>query len=150
MLAAVAATAPASAAEDSPFTNESKLDSAQAGFHRIKIGRIVTAISDGSGGFFVLNVVAKRKRTEAEKLMAKSWVKQPVDASVNAFLIKLPAIRFSWMPVRVICSDRSWARFRTVCVPPVGTLKTSPPSWSRVNAPSMACCSALIGGWSQK
>jgi glyoxylase-like metal-dependent hydrolase (beta-lactamase superfamily II) len=91
MLAAVAATAPASAAEDGPFTKESKLDSAQAGFHRIKIGRIeVTAISDGSGGFFVLNVVAKRKRTEAEKLMAKSWVKQPVDASVNAFLIKLP------------------------------------------------------------
>jgi glyoxylase-like metal-dependent hydrolase (beta-lactamase superfamily II) len=34
--------------------------------------------------------MAKPKRAEAEKLMAKSWVKQPIDTSVNAFLIKLP------------------------------------------------------------
>jgi glyoxylase-like metal-dependent hydrolase (beta-lactamase superfamily II) len=50
----------------------------------------VTALSDGSGGFFVLNGVAKPKKAEAERLMAKSWVKQPIDTSVNAFLIKLP------------------------------------------------------------
>jgi glyoxylase-like metal-dependent hydrolase (beta-lactamase superfamily II) len=91
LLAAVAALAPASATEDTPFTKDSKLDSAQAGFHRIKIGKIeVTAVSDGTGGFFVLNRLAKSKRNEAETLMAKSWVKQPVEESVNAFLIKLP------------------------------------------------------------
>jgi glyoxylase-like metal-dependent hydrolase (beta-lactamase superfamily II) len=92
LLDAVAATA-AGAADpaDGPFTEESRLDNAQAGFHRLKIGKIdVTALSDGSGGFFVLNVLAEPKRAEAESLMAKSWVKQPVDASVNAFLIKLP------------------------------------------------------------
>ena len=76
---------------DRPFTEESKLENAQAGFHRLKIGKIdVTALSDGSAGFFVLNVLAPAKRAEAENLMAKSWVKQPIDASVNAFLIKLP------------------------------------------------------------
>ncbi len=76
---------------DRPFTEESKLDSSQAGFYRLKIGKIdVTSLSDGTGGFFVLNKLAKPKRAEAEKLMAKSWVKQPVDTSVNAFLIKLP------------------------------------------------------------
>src|ERR1700737_883152 len=93
LLAAVAATGPAAAAgpADGPFTEESKLDKAQAGFYRAKIGKIdVTALSDGSGGFFILNVLAKPKRAEAEKLMAKSWVKQPIDTSVNAFLIKLP------------------------------------------------------------
>ena len=92
LLAAVAATTPAAAdPADSLFTEESNLDSAQAGFHRLKIGKIeVTALSDGTAGFFVLNVLAESKRAEAEKLMAKSWVKQPIDASVNAFLIKLP------------------------------------------------------------
>jgi glyoxylase-like metal-dependent hydrolase (beta-lactamase superfamily II) len=93
LLAAVAAAGSAAAAgpEAGPFTEESKLDKAQAGFYRVKIGKIdVTALSDGSGGFFVLNVLAKPKKAEAEELMAKSWIKQPVDASVNAFLIKLP------------------------------------------------------------
>jgi glyoxylase-like metal-dependent hydrolase (beta-lactamase superfamily II) len=93
MLAAVTAAAPAAVAgpDDGPFTEASKLDKAQAGFSRIRIGRIdVTALSDGTGGFFVLNVLAEPKRADAEKLMARSWVKQPVDTSVNAFLIKLP------------------------------------------------------------
>jgi hypothetical protein len=99
LLAAVALAGPAAAAdpEAGPFTEESKLDKAQAGFYRLRIGKIdVTALSDGTGGFFVLNVLAKPKRAEAEELMAKSWVKQPVDT----------------------CSDRSWPRCRIVCVPP--------------------------------
>jgi hypothetical protein len=57
LLAAVAATGPAAAAgpADGPLTEESKLDKAQAGFYRAKIGKIdVTALSDGSGGFFIL------------------------------------------------------------------------------------------------
>jgi len=81
LFAAVAVGGPAAAAgpADGPFTEESKLDKAQAGFDRIKIGKLdVTALSDGSGGFFVLNVLAEPKRAEAEKLMARSWVKQPV------------------------------------------------------------------------
>jgi glyoxylase-like metal-dependent hydrolase (beta-lactamase superfamily II) len=93
MLAAVTAATPATAADpdDGPITAASKLDKAQAGFARIRIGKIdVTALSDGTGGFFVLNVLAEPKRAEAEALMAKSWVKQPIDTSVNAFLIKLP------------------------------------------------------------
>src|SRR3984893_13938148 len=93
LLTAVALAGPAAAAdpEAGPFTEESKLDKAQAGFYRLRIGKIdVTALSDGTGGFFVLNVLAKPKRAEAEELMAKSWVKQPVDTSINAFLIKLP------------------------------------------------------------
>src|SRR3984893_9538162 len=93
LLAAVALAGPPAAAapEAGPFTEESKLDKDQAGFYRLRIGKIdVTALSDGTGGFFVLNVLAKPKRAEAEELMAKSWVKQPVDTSINAFLIKLP------------------------------------------------------------
>jgi len=59
LFAAVAVAGPAAAAgpADGPFTEESKLDKAQAGFDRIKIGKLdVTALSDGSGGFLVLNV----------------------------------------------------------------------------------------------
>src|SRR6266404_8747405 len=91
LTALVAATSAWAEPADRPFTEESKLDSSQAGFYRLRIGKIdVTALSDGTGGFFVLNVLAKPKRAEAEELMAKSWVKQPVDTSINAFLIKLP------------------------------------------------------------
>jgi hypothetical protein len=56
LLAVVARAGPAAAASpaDGPFTEESKLDKAQAGFYQIKIGKIdVTALSDGSGGFFL-------------------------------------------------------------------------------------------------
>jgi glyoxylase-like metal-dependent hydrolase (beta-lactamase superfamily II) len=90
LTALVAATSAGAEPADRAFTEESKLDNSQAGFYRLKIGKIdVTSISDGTGGFFVLDKLAKPKRAEAEKLMAKSWVKQPVDASVNAFLITL-------------------------------------------------------------
>jgi glyoxylase-like metal-dependent hydrolase (beta-lactamase superfamily II) len=90
LTALVAATFAGAEPTDRPFTAESRLDSSQAGFYRLKIGKIdVTSLSDGTGGFFILDRLAKPKRAAAEKLMAKSWVKQPVDASVNAFLIKL-------------------------------------------------------------
>jgi glyoxylase-like metal-dependent hydrolase (beta-lactamase superfamily II) len=94
LLLLLTALAPATSAGaepvDRPLTEESKLDNTQAGFYRLKIGKIdVISLSDGTGGFFFLDRLAKPKRAAAEKLMAKSWVKQPVDASVNAFLIKL-------------------------------------------------------------
>jgi len=69
------------------LTAESKLDKPQAGFHRMKIGTIdVIALSDGTAGFEVLEMLSKPK--EAEKLLAKAYLKSPVDASVNAFLIQ--------------------------------------------------------------
>src|SRR5712672_2447892 len=90
LMALVAATFAKGEPTGRAFTEESKIDNSQAGFYRLKIGKIdVTSLSDGTGGFFILDRLAKPKRAAAEKLMAKSWVKQPVDASVNAFLIKL-------------------------------------------------------------
>src|SRR5258706_389868 len=75
-------------AEAQQLSAESKLDKLQAGFYRMKIGTIdVIALSDGTAGFEVLEMLSKRK--EAEKLLAKAYVKSPVDASVNAFLIQL-------------------------------------------------------------
>jgi len=75
-------------AEAQQLTAESKLDKLQAGFYRMKIGTIeVIALSDGTAGFEVLEMLSKPK--EAEKLLAKAYVKSPVDASVNAFLIQL-------------------------------------------------------------
>jgi len=76
------------AAEAQQLTSESKLDKLQAGFHRMKIGTIdVIALSDGTAGFEVLEMLSKPK--EAEKLLAKAYLKSPVDASVNAFFIQL-------------------------------------------------------------
>src|SRR6195256_4158661 len=67
---------------------QSKLDKLQAGFYRMKIGTIdVIALSDGTAGFEVLQMLSKPK--EAERLLAKAYLKSPVDASVNAFLIQL-------------------------------------------------------------
>jgi glyoxylase-like metal-dependent hydrolase (beta-lactamase superfamily II) len=74
--------------EAQQITAESKLDKLQAGFYRIKIGTIdVIALSDGTAGFEVLEMLSEPK--EAQKLLAKAYVKSPVDASVNAFLIQL-------------------------------------------------------------
>src|SRR5229473_2621027 len=75
-------------AEAQQITAESKLDKLQAGFYRMKIGTIdVIALSDGTAGFEVLEMLSKPK--EAEKLLAKAYLKSPVDASVNAFFIQL-------------------------------------------------------------
>ena len=76
------------ASEAQQLTAESKLDKVQAGFYRMKVGTIdVIALSDGTAGFEVLEMLSKPK--EAEKLLAKAYLKSPVDASVNAFLIQL-------------------------------------------------------------
>jgi glyoxylase-like metal-dependent hydrolase (beta-lactamase superfamily II) len=70
------------------ITPDSKLDKLQAGFYRMKVGKVdVIALSDGTAGFEVLEMLSKPK--EAEKLLAKAYLKSPVDASVNAFLIQL-------------------------------------------------------------
>src|SRR5258708_35251707 len=75
-------------AEAQQLSVESKLDKLQAGFYRMKIGTIdVIALSDGTAGFEVVELLSKPK--EAEKLLAKTDVKSPVDASVYAFLISL-------------------------------------------------------------
>ena len=57
---------------------------------RLKIGKVdVIAVNDGAASFDVLSVLAKDKRVVAAKLMAKSYVKSPVEASVNAYIILL-------------------------------------------------------------
>ena len=87
LLAAVAWTALAPAA---PFSEPSTLDKPQAGFYRLKIGKVdVIAVNDGASSFDILGVLAKEKRATAAKIMAKSYVKSPVEASVNAFVILL-------------------------------------------------------------
>src|SRR5713226_5730053 len=75
-------------AEAQQLTADSKLNKLQAGFYRMKIGTIdVIALSDGTAGFEVLEMLSKPK--EAEKLLTKAYLKSPVDASVNAFFIQL-------------------------------------------------------------
>ncbi len=72
------------------LTDDSKLDKAQAGYYRLKVGSVdVTALSDGTLGFEAIEQLTNVKPGEAEKLLDKAYVKSPVDASVNAFLIHL-------------------------------------------------------------
>jgi hypothetical protein len=72
------------------LTDDSKLDKAQAGYYRLKLGSVdVIALSDGTLGFEAIEQLTNVKPGEAEKLLDKASVKSPVDASVNAFLIHL-------------------------------------------------------------
>jgi glyoxylase-like metal-dependent hydrolase (beta-lactamase superfamily II) len=72
------------------LTAESKLDKAQAGYYRLKVGSVdVTALSDGSLGFEVIEQLTNVKPGEAERLLDQAYVKSPVEASMNAFLIHL-------------------------------------------------------------
>ena len=68
----------------------SKLDRSQAGIYRTKIGNIdVIAVSDGTVGLgLTKELVQKAKPGEVERLLARHFQKSPLDASVNAFLIK--------------------------------------------------------------
>jgi glyoxylase-like metal-dependent hydrolase (beta-lactamase superfamily II) len=72
------------------FSDPPLLDKPQAGYYRLKIGKVdVIAVSDGGAAFDVLGVVAKEKQEAATQIMAKSLVKSPVFVSVNAYVILL-------------------------------------------------------------
>src|SRR5712664_2874001 len=68
----------------------SKLDRNQAGIYRTKIGKIdVIAVSDGTVGLgLTQELVQNAKPGEVERLLARYFEKSPIDASINAFLIK--------------------------------------------------------------
>src|SRR6202790_4676222 len=68
----------------------SKLDQSKAGIYRMKIGKIdVIAVSDGTVGLgLTKELIQKAKPGEVERLLARHFEKSPLDASVNAFLIK--------------------------------------------------------------
>jgi glyoxylase-like metal-dependent hydrolase (beta-lactamase superfamily II) len=86
LLAALVLTTPAAA----QFSDPPLLDKPQAGYYRLKIGKVdVIAVSDGGAAFDVLGVVAKEKQEAAAQIMAKSLVKSPVFVSVNAYVILL-------------------------------------------------------------
>src|SRR5437773_7917907 len=68
----------------------SKLDRSQPGIYRTKIGKIdVIAISDGTVGLGLTKELIQNARPgEVERLLARHFQKSPLDAFVNAFLIK--------------------------------------------------------------
>jgi glyoxylase-like metal-dependent hydrolase (beta-lactamase superfamily II) len=76
--------APALAQFDAPST----LDKPQAGFYRLKLGKVdVIAVNDGAASFDVLGVVTPTRKSDAATIMANSLVTSPVQASVNAYVI---------------------------------------------------------------
>ena len=66
-----------------------KLNKRQAGFYRLKVGDFeITALSDGTVRLPVFDLLTNVKPVEIERLLSDAFVKAPLDASVNAFLIK--------------------------------------------------------------
>jgi glyoxylase-like metal-dependent hydrolase (beta-lactamase superfamily II) len=68
----------------------SKLDRSQPGIYRTQVGKIdVIAVSDGTVGLgLTKELLQNAKPGEVERLLARHFQKSPLDASVNAFLIK--------------------------------------------------------------
>src|SRR5258706_3019477 len=68
----------------------SKLDQSQPGFYRTKIGKIdLIALSDGTVGLGLTKELLRNvKPGELEHLLARHFERSPIDASINAFLIK--------------------------------------------------------------
>src|SRR5258708_1380838 len=73
------------------LSKNSKLVQSQAGFYRMTIGDInVTALSDGTVGLQILDgLLLNAKSGEVEKLLAYNYQKSPIDATINAFLVRL-------------------------------------------------------------
>src|SRR5437660_10764523 len=91
LVAGIAAYAQQSA--DQPvisLSTVSKLDRSQAGIYRTTVGKIdLIAVSDGTVGLgLTKELVQNAKPGEVERLLARHFEKSPLDASVNAFLIK--------------------------------------------------------------
>jgi hypothetical protein len=79
---------------------EPKLEKSQPGYYRFKLGKVsVIALSDGTVAIEAIKELSKP--AEAAQLLAKNYVKMPVDVSVNAFLIQLDkrAIQSTLVPV---------------------------------------------------
>ena len=98
----------------------SKLDRSQAGIYRTKVGKIdVIAVSDGTVGLgLTKELVQNAKPGEVERLLARHFEKSPLDASINAFLIKYED--------RLVLIDAGFIRtgrpdgWQTAAVPPSG------------------------------
>src|ERR1700676_44657 len=93
VLLVLGVTASAQQASHKPvisLSTVSKLDRSQAGTYRTKIGKIdVIAVSDGTVGLgLTKELIQNAKPGEVESLLARHFEKSPVDASINAFLIK--------------------------------------------------------------
>ncbi len=70
-------------------TAATKLSESQAGFYRMKVGDFeVIALSDGTVPLPVFDLLTSIKPLEIQKLLSDAYVKAPLDASVNAFLVK--------------------------------------------------------------
>jgi hypothetical protein len=69
----------------------SKLDKSQAGYYRMKIGKIdIIALTDGTIGVDFLPLLTNTKPGEVESLLAREYIKpNSVEASMNAYLIQL-------------------------------------------------------------
>jgi glyoxylase-like metal-dependent hydrolase (beta-lactamase superfamily II) len=90
LLFASIASGPRAIAADGEFRLPdlaSKLDRRQAGYYRVKIGDVnVTALSDGT--LLLDPSFLHGDRETIDLLLAKNFVKPPIDGSVNAFLIE--------------------------------------------------------------
>ncbi len=76
---------------DVRISQGSKLDKSQAGYYRMKIGKIdVIALTDGTIGVDFLSLLTNTKPGEVESLLTREYIKpNSVEASMNAYLIQL-------------------------------------------------------------
>jgi len=76
---------------DVKLSEGSKLDKSQAGYYRMRIGKIdVIALTDGTIGVDFLPLLTNTKPGEVESLLAREYIKpNSVEASMNAYLIQM-------------------------------------------------------------
>ncbi|HKO52191.1 MAG TPA: MBL fold metallo-hydrolase, partial [Polyangiaceae bacterium] len=89
--ASAPALATSSAAQsDAGASAQASPDTAQAGFYRTRVGAIdVTVLSDGTAGLDLEGLVLNAKPGEVDRLLAQAFQKSPIDASFNAFLLRI-------------------------------------------------------------
>ena len=83
--------APFAIAQEVKISEQSKVNTTQAGYYRMKIGKIdVTAVSDGTNGVDFLELLTNTKPGEVESLLAREYINpKAVEASMNAYVIKI-------------------------------------------------------------
>jgi len=101
---------------DVKISEGSKLDKSQAGYYRMKIGKIdVIALTDGTIGVDFLPLLTNTKPGEVESLLAREYIKpNSVEASIYAYLIQLDNRLILVDTGLENCSGQNWISFPIV------------------------------------
>ena len=104
------ATALALLCATSALAGAPQLKTQAPGWYRMMLGKFeITALNDGTFPMDLVKLLANITPKQLDEDLSRSFLTNPVEASVNGFLINTGTNSCSSIPVRASSSDPRWA-----------------------------------------